>query len=78
MQSSAVNELLSAERNLDVNTPGGTGGKPLMVKDNSGTSLFSCETAWIQKPPPAEFNRTPTAREWIFRTDHLNADYGKN
>ena len=77
-QSSAVNELLSAARNLDVNTPGGTGGQPLMIKDNSGTSLFSCETAWIQKPPSVEYKRESTDREWTFRTDNMNADYGRN
>ena len=77
-QSAKVNELLSAARNLDVNTPGGNGGKPLMIKDNSGTSLFSCETAWIQKPPSAEYNRESGAREWVFRTDNMNADYGSN
>ena len=77
-QSSAVNELLSAARNLDINTPGGVGGVPLMIKDNSGTSLFSCQTAWIQKGPTAEFNRTSTGREWVFRTDNMNANYGKN
>ncbi len=78
MQSSVVNALLSAERELDINTPGGTGGHPLIVKDNSGTSLFACETAWIQKPPTAELNREATAREWVFRTDRVDALHGGN
>ena len=78
MQSSSVNDLLSAERELDRNTPGGTGGKALLVKDNSGTTLFSAETAWIQKPPTAELNREATTREWVFRTDVLIANHGSN
>ncbi len=78
MQSSATNALLTAARNLDISTPGGTGGKPLIIKDNSGTSLFQCETAWIQKPPTAEFNRDPTGRKWVFRTDNMNANHGGN
>jgi hypothetical protein len=78
MQSAAVNDLLSAERLLDINTPGGTGGKELIIKDNSGTSLFQAETAWIQKAPTGEFNRSPNAREWVFRTDLLNATHGSN
>ena len=78
MQSSATNDLLSAERELDINTPGGTGGKPFIIKDNSGTTLFSMETAWIQKPPTAELNREATAREWVFRTDVLQANHGSN
>lgn len=78
MQSSAVNSLLSAERTLDNSAPGGTGGQPLIIKDNSGTTLLSAESCWIQKPPTAEFNREATTREWTFRTDALIAFHGAN
>lgn len=78
MQSSATNALLSAARVLDQETPGGTGGKALLIKDNSGTTLFSATTAWIQKPPTAELNREATTREWVFRTDNLVALHGGN
>ena len=78
MQSSLVNDLLSAHRLLDINTPGGIGGKSLIIKDNSGTTLFACETAWIQKPPTADLNREATTREWIFRTDRVDALHGSN
>jgi hypothetical protein len=78
MQTSASNDVLSAKRNADVGTPGGTGGKPLIVKDNSGTSIFACETAWIQKPPTAEYNRSPNGRPWVFRTDRMDANWGSN
>ena len=78
MQSSQTNLLLSAARTADINAPGGTGGKPLLIKDNSGTTLFSAETCWIQKPPTAELNREATTREWVFRTDNLVALHGDN
>lgn len=78
MQTSGVNDLLSAERLADINTPGGTGGKPLIIKDNSGTTLFSAETAWIQRPPSAELNRDLTSREWVFRTGNIDALHGSN
>jgi hypothetical protein len=78
MQSSATNPLLQAASILDTETPGGTGGKPLLVKDNSGTSVFSAETAWIQKEPDAEFNREAGPREWVFRTDYLVPFHGSN
>jgi len=78
MQSSATNPLLSAASALDDNTPGGTGGKPLLIKDNSGDSVFSAETAWIEKDPDAEYNREATAREWTFRTDRMIPYYGSN
>lgn len=78
MQSSPVNDLLSAARILDNTTPGGTGGKALLIKDNSGTTIFSAETAWIQKAPTAELSREATTREWVFRTDNLVANHGSN
>lgn len=78
MQSSASNALLSAARELDLNTPGGVGGQPLLIKDFSGTSLYAAETAWIQKAPTAELNREATTREWVFRTDNLVALHGGN
>ena len=82
MQSSETNALLSAARAADVNTPGGVGGKPLLIKDNSGPTpgqtLFSAESCWIQKPPTAELNREATTREWTFRTDNLVAFHGHN
>jgi len=78
MQSSPANDLLSAHRTLDKNTPGGIGGVPLLIKDNSGTSIYAAETAWIQKAPTAELNREASTREWVFRTDVLVAHHGSN
>ena len=78
MQSSTTNALLTAARNLDVLAPGGVGGKALLIKDGSGTTLFSAVTAWIQKPPTAELNREASTREWVFRTDNLVAFHGSN
>jgi hypothetical protein len=71
MQSSLVNALLDAERELDALTPGGTGGLPILIKDLSGATLLAAESAWIQKPPTVELNRESTTREWVFRTDAL-------
>lgn len=78
MQSSAVNDLLSASRILDNDTPNGTGGQALLIKDNSGRSLYSAVSCWIQKAPTAELNREATTREWTFRTDNLVALHGGN
>ena len=78
MQSSETNDLLSAARLLDMNTPNGTGGHALIIKDGSGRSVFACATAWIQKAPSAELNREATTREWTFRTDNMVAHHGGN
>lgn len=78
MQSSSTNPLLSAARTADIAAPGGIGGKPLLIKDNSGSTIFSAESCWIQKAPSAELNREATTREWVFRTDNLVAFHGDN
>lgn len=76
MQSSLTNDALSALSVLDETSGDGVG--PLMVKDNSGRTLISAETAWIQKPADVEFAREATTREWVFETDLLNLFVGGN
>ena len=71
MQSSDVNALLSAVHTLDINSPGGAGIGPLIVKDGSGTSLYIAEKCWVKKPPVVEFGREAGPREWVFSTNNL-------
>ena len=78
MQSSAANDALAAVHSLDVLSPSGDGIFPLLIKDNSGRSLFGADTAWIVKPPTGEFGREVTSREWIIETDHLIQSHGGN
>jgi len=77
-QWSSSNALLSALHNLDVNTPNGDGIGPLLVKDNSGTSLYAAEKAWIVRPPAAAFSREAESREWIVETADLIQNHGGN
>lgn len=76
LQSSSSNAILSALNAADETLGGGTA--PLLVKDNSGNSLYSAETAWIQKVADSEFGREATSREWTIRTDWLNVFVGGN
>lgn len=71
MQSSDVNDLLSALHTLDINTPGGAGIGPLLVKDGSGRALYLAEKCWIKKPPAVEFGREAGPREWVISTNDL-------
>ncbi len=71
MQTADANDLLSAQHNLDLNSPGGAGVGPLFVKDNSGRSLYVAEKAWIQKAPTVTFGRDAGPREWVIRTHSL-------
>ena len=75
-QSSDANAFLSALVTADELSNSGI--VPVLVKDNSGTSLFSAETAWIVKHPAAEFGREIGTREWILETDSLAVFTGGN
>lgn len=78
MQSSDVNDLLSALHALDVNSPGGAGIGPFFCRDGNGRSLYMAESCWIQKRPTAVFGREAGPREWVIRTDKLIAFDGGN
>lgn len=78
MQSSDANDLLSAIHNLDLNTSGGDGIQPLLIKDLQGRSLYTAETAWIRKNPDSEFAREAGPREWVIETDSMVALVGGN
>ena len=76
MQTSLTNDELSAIALLDELT--GDGVAPLLVKDNSGRTVASAETAWLEKPADAEFGREISNREWVFKTDNLGLFIGGN
>lgn len=76
MQSSDSNEYLSGLALVDEQS--GDNALPLQVKDNSGTSIYNAETAWIVKVPDSEFSREAGPREWVLETDVLVSFVGKN
>ncbi len=76
LQTSVTNAALSAVINLDENT--GDGVAPLLIKDNSGTTLSSAETAWLEKPADVEYGREIANREWTIKTDSLEIVHGGN
>lgn len=76
LQSSASNEILSSFAKLDELSNAGT--FPILVKDTSGTSLYSAESAWIKKIAPSEFGKEAGSREWEIETDNLQTFVGKS
>jgi hypothetical protein len=76
MQSSPVNDLLSAVYNLDGNTPGGAGVGPFLLRDQQGTTLITAESCWIAKAPDVSMDRTATEREWVLRCAKLIEFHG--
>lgn len=77
-QSSSFNDFLSGLANTDENTPGGSGGVPVLIRDNSGTSLYTSATAWINKQAGAEFGKEVQNRVWVLETDQLIMFTGSN
>lgn len=68
-QSSSSNDYLSGVSVSDENT--GSGALPLLVKDNSGRTIATALTAWVQKPANGEFGKEVSNRVWVLETDNL-------
>lgn len=76
LASSDYNDYLSELALSDELTGGGI--VPLLVKDNSGRSLYSSATCWVMKVPGADFAKEGGSREWVFETDELIMFAGGN
>lgn len=77
-QSSAVNDLLSALHNLDLNATNGAGVVPFQLQDLFGTTLLGGPQAWIEAPPNVTIAPTGQAREWKVRISELSGNWGGN
>lgn len=75
-QSSGSNDDLSILFQIDDLTGGGA--VPVSVTDLNGRSLHAAETAWIVKPPAADYGVESVGREWILETDTLVHNVGGN
>lgn len=78
LQSSAVNDLLSALHNVDINSPLGDGIGPFLMKDITGTTVVAAEKAWIVRQATSTYSRDPESREWIIESDYLVQNVGGN
>jgi hypothetical protein len=76
MQTSQVNNLLSAQLIADIES--NTGVVPLEIVDLNGTTLFFARAAWIQKDPDDEFADTLGNREWVIATGPADKFTGGN
>lgn len=78
MQSSYINDQLSALLILDLAAPNGAGVAPFLLKDVNGTTLCAGAHCWIEKPPDQEFKRAAGPREWPLICSDLNVFVGSN
>ncbi len=73
--SSASNDVISALSIKD--EIDGSGVFVVMVKDNSGRSIYSGK-GWIRKPANAEYAKEVSDREWVFDIANLLMFLGGN
>ena len=76
MQTSPANDVLSAFDILDNQT--NEGALPLLIKDNSGRTVFFAAAAWIAEAPEADFSKTLTERVWLIDTGPADYFVGGN
>lgn len=75
-QSSPSNDDLSAFAIADETS--NSGAVPVLLRDNSGRTIESALTAWVQKLPDSEYAKEVANRVWIFETDELIRFIGGN
>ena len=75
-QSSPSNDDLSLIAAADELS--NTGLRPVYIKDNLGTSLFTAVSAYIEQVPEAAYGKTQNDRVWVIKTDNLVANLGGN
>lgn len=75
-QSSPSNDDLTAMALADRLT--GNNAAPILVRDASGRTICSGDSAWITKIPAAEFGKNIANRTWTIRVAHLTMFLGGN
>lgn len=75
-QTSPSNDVLSAIAVADELT--NTGIVPVLIKDNSGRSVFVSAFGWVKKPPTSEFGKDIANREWTLDLADLDIFVGGN
>jgi hypothetical protein len=78
MQSSAINDQLSAHYNLDRSTPGGVGARPFTMTDLNGTTKIFAEEARLVKAPDQSRARKVGEVKWEFRLAQIKEFHGGN
>lgn len=78
MQSSVINDALTAHYNLDRRTPGGIGTRPFLMQDLNGTTRIFAEQARLVKSPDQTRGRTVGEVKWEFRLAQIIEAHGGN
>lgn len=74
LQTSAYNDVLSAQHEIDKRT--GNGVTPFVMRDRNGTTLIQTDAAWVRKFSDVEFGRGIKARKWTIDTGSASSFVG--
>ena len=78
MQTSPLNDLLSALYNLDREGASGEGVGSFLLKDRQGTTVASASAAWLQNDPDLTLDAEATTRDWELRLADYTVVHGSN
>lgn len=67
LQTSAMNGIFSGIHEADKLT-NGTGVFPVLIKNNKGSDVFTCLSAWITGPPAYSIGAKAGSVEWTVHT----------
>lgn len=78
-QSSESNDLLSGvQKLLYENNVKIMQYLPLIIKDNSGTTMFFAKDVWIERLPELDFGQSLATRQWTFMCNDVECVIGGN
>ena len=75
-QTSPSNDILTGIALADELANAGV--VPVLIKDNSGRSVYVSAFGWVKKPPVSEFGKEITNREWTLDLADLDVFVGGN
>jgi hypothetical protein len=78
LQTSGVNDLLSALVNADDLVNGGKSQFPIAVVDGSGRSLAVATACWVKSLPELTLGKEVGERTWVFSAADLRLFVGGN
>lgn len=78
MQTSDVNDRLSAVYAADRDAVNGQGVGSFFIQDRSGTTLVQASKAYINQDPDLTLEQTASTREWQFELSDTDVFHGSN
>jgi len=78
MQTSELNDRLSAVYNADRAAVNGAGVASFRIQDLAGTTVLRASKAWISDEPDVSLEAEASTREWTIELADLDSTHGGN